>query len=164
LNSAKTFFHLNTFTFQLPTPPEKREDILVLARYFHDFFSQKYSKKNLKGFTPDAEEELQEYKWPGNIRELKNVVEGCIVLANTELISLEHLPLELCAERALPFVERRKNPQLILPEKGISLDEVEKDLIRQSLDRAGGNQTKAAKLLNMSYETLRYQIKKYNLK
>ena len=62
------------------------------------------------------------------------------------------------------MINIRKTLKIILPEKGISLDEVEKDLIRQALNRADNNQTKAAKLLNMSYDTLRYQIKKYNLK
>jgi len=158
------YFRLNTFSMHLPPLRDRREDISLLARYFLGNFRQKYAKKDLEGFTSEAEKRLIEYNWPGNIRELKNVVERCVVLANSKLISLENVPLELGAEGALPFVERRKNPRLILPEKGISLDDVEKDLIRQALDRAGNNQTKAAKLLNMSYDTLRYQIKKYNLK
>ena len=158
------FFRLSTFSMHLPPLRDRREDITLLARYFLENFRQKYAKKDLEGFTSEAEKRLIEYNWPGNVRELKNVVERCVVLASSELISLENVPLELGAEGSLPFVERRKNPRLILPEKGISLDDVEKDLIRQALDRAGNNQTKAAKLLNMSYDTLRYQIKKYNLK
>ena len=122
---------------------------------------RRYAKKNLNGFTAEAEKLLLDYNWPGNIRELKNVIERCVVLENSELISPEHLPLELsgCGGSTSPFVERRKNARLILPEEGISLDDVEKDLIKQALERAGNNQTKAAKLLNMSYDTLRYQIK-----
>lgn len=158
------FFRLSTFSMHLPPLRSRREDISLLARYFLENFKQKYAKKDLEGFTSEAEKRLIEYNWPGNVRELKNVVERCVVLANSELISLENVPLELGAESDLPFVERRKNPRLILPEEGISLDDVEKDLIRQAMDRAGNNQTKAAKLLNMSYDTLRYQIKKYNLK
>lgn len=158
------FFRLSTFSMHLPPLRYRREDISLLARYFLENFKQKYAKKDLEGFTSEAEKRLIEYNWPGNVRELKNVVERCVVLANSELISLENVPLELGAEGDLPFVERRKNPRLILPEEGISLDDVEKDLIRQAMDRAGKNQTKAAKLLNMSYDTLRYQIKKYNLK
>ena len=158
------FFRLSTFSMHLPPLRDRREDIALLARYFLENFRQKYAKKDLEGFTSEAEKRLIEYNWPGNVRELKNVVERCVVLANSELISLENVPLELGAEGDLPFVERRKNPRLILPEEGISLDDVEKDLIRQAMDRAGNNQTKAAKLLNMSYDTLRYQIKKYNLK
>jgi DNA-binding NtrC family response regulator len=158
------FFRLSTFSMHLPPLRDRREDISLLARYFLENFRQKYAKNDLEGFTSEAEKRLIEYNWPGNVRELKNVVERCVVLANSELISLENVPLELGAEGDLPFVERRKNPRLILPEEGISLDDVEKDLIRQAMDRAGNNQTKAAKLLNMSYDTLRYQIKKYNLK
>jgi DNA-binding NtrC family response regulator len=94
---------------------------------------------------------------------LKNVVERCVVLANCELIGPEHLPLELSGGQTFPFVERRKDPRLVLPDKGISLEEVEKDLIKQALERSGNNQTKAAKLLKISYDTMRYQVKKYNL-
>ena len=158
------FFRLNTFSMHLPPLRDRREDIALLARYFLENFRKKYAKKDLEGFASEAEKRLIEYNWPGNVRELKNVVERCVVLESSELISLENVPLELGAEGSLPFVERRKNPRLILPEKGISLDDVEKDLIRQALDRVGNNQTKAAKLLNMSYDTLRYQIKKYDLK
>ena len=157
------FFRLSTFALNLPPLRERREDIPLLARYFLESFRQKYAKKDLKGFSSEAEKKLQEYNWPGNVRELKNVVERCVVLSNSEMISLENLPLELCAEGALPFVERRKNPRLILPEKGIALEDVEKDLIRQALQRTGNNQTKAAKLLNISYDSLRYQVKKYDI-
>ena len=160
------FFRLSTFALHLPPLRARREDIPQLTRYFHDFFSQKYIKKNLKGFTAEAEKWLYDYNWPGNIRELKNVVERCVVLENNELIGPEHLPLELSGSGggSVTFVERRKNARLILPEKGISLDEVEKDLIKQALERAGNNQTKAAKLLNISYDSLRYQVKKFDLK
>ena len=160
------FSRLNTFALQLPPLRERREDIPQLSRYFHDFFRQKYAQKSLNGFTAEAEKWLIDYNWPGNIRELKNVIERCVVLENNDLISPEHLPLDLsgCGESTLPFVERRQNARIILPEKGISLDEVEKDLIKQALERAGNNQTKAAKLLNISYDSLRYQVKKFDLK
>ena len=158
------FFRLSTFALHLPPLRDRREDIPLLARYFLDQFSQKYVKKDLKGFTSGAEKDLRDFNWPGNIRELKNVIERCVVLANTELIDSEHLPMEVSGKQIFPFVERRKNPRIILPEKGISLEEVEKDLIRQALKRAGNNQTKAAALLHLTYDALRYQVKKYNLK
>jgi DNA-binding NtrC family response regulator len=94
---------------------------------------------------------------------LKNIVERCVVLANCELISPEHLPLELSGGQTFPFVERRKKARIVLPETGLSLDELEKDLIKQALERSGNNQTKAAKLLNISYDTMRYQVKKFGL-
>jgi DNA-binding NtrC family response regulator len=160
------FFRLSTFALHLPPLRDRPEDILQLAQYFHDYFSQKYIKKNLKGFTAEAEKRLHDYNWPGNIRELKNVIERCVVLENSETIGPEHLPLELSGNggSSSTFVERRKDARLILPENGLSLDEVEKDLIIQALERAGNNQTKAAKLLNISYDSLRYQVKKFNLK
>ena len=135
-----------------------------MARYFLDQFSQKYSKKNIKGFTEEAEKSLHDYNWAGNVRELKNIVERCVVLANTEWIDCEQLPMEVSSKQPFPFMERRKNPRLILPENGISIEAVEKDLIKQALNRTGNNQTKAAKLLNISYDALRYQVKKFNIK
>ena len=158
------FFRLSTFALHLPPLRDRREDIPLLAQYFLDQFRQKYAKKNIKGFTKEAEELLHDYGWPGNVRDLKNVIERCVVLENKEQISPDILPLELSGRLGLPFVERRKNPRLILPEKGISLEDVEKDLIKQALERTGKNQTKAAKLLKISYDTLRYQVKKYHLK
>ena len=160
------FFRLNTFALQLQPLRERGEDIPQLSRYFHDFFRQKYSPKSLNSFTADLEKWLIDYNWPGIIRELKNVIERCVVLENKEMIGPEHLPLELSGSggSSTTFVERRKNARLILPEAGISLDEVEKDLITQALERAGNNQTKAAKLLDISYDSLRYQVKKFDLK
>jgi transcriptional regulator with PAS, ATPase and Fis domain len=159
------FFRLNTFALHLPPLRDRREDIPLLARYFCDYFSNQYNKKDISGFSAETEKSLNNYNWPGNIRELKNVIERCIVLGNDKIINPEYLPQELKSGTVgtLPFVERRKNARLILPEKGISLDEVEKDLIKQALEKVGNNQTKAAKLLNISYDRVRYQVKKFKL-
>ena len=159
------FFRLSTFSLHMPPLRERREDIPLLAQYFLDQFKQKYGKKNIKDISAEAEERLYNYNWPGNVRELKNVIERCVVLAKTDLIEPEHLPQEICGgQTTLSFVERRKNARFILPENGISLEEVEKDLIKQALERTGKNQTKTAQLLKISYDTLRYQVKKYKLK
>jgi len=154
------FFRLSTFALQIPPLRDRGTDILVLARHFLVHFSHKYIKKNIKGFSPEAERALLSYSWPGNVRELRNVIERCVVLENTEMLTPEHLPHEISAR---PFVERRKNARIILPEKGISLEEVEKDLVKQALERSNYNKTKAAKLLNITYDTLRYQVKKFEL-
>ena len=157
------FFRLSTFALELPPLRDRREDIVMLAQYFLDQFCQKYGKSEIKGFSPESKKQLTEHNWPGNVRELKNIVERCVVLANCELISPEHLPLELSGGHTFPFVERRKKARIVLPETGLSLDELEKDLIKQALERSGNNQTKAAKLLNISYDTMRYQVKKFGL-
>jgi DNA-binding NtrC family response regulator len=157
------FFRLSTFALELPPLRDRREDIIMLAQYFLDQFCQKYGKSEIKGFSPESKKQLTEHNWPGNVRELKNIVERCVVLASCELISPEHLPLELSGGHTFPFVERRKKARIVLPETGLSLDELEKDLIKQALERSGNNQTKAAKLLNISYDTMRYQVKKFGL-
>lgn len=157
------FFRLTSFALTLPPLRERHEDIVMLARYFLNQFCLKYGKPEIKGFTPEAEKSLAAHKWPGNVRELKNVVERCVVLASSDFIGPEHLPLELSEKHAFPFVERRKEARIILPEQGISLEDVEKDLIKQALEKTGSNQTKAAKLLNISYDTMRYQVKKFGL-
>jgi DNA-binding NtrC family response regulator len=154
------FYRLNTFPLHIPPLRERREDIPLLARYFLELFSQTYLKKAIKGFSPETEEILCAYEWKGNCRELKNVVERIVVLENTETILPKHLPAALTNGK---FAERHQSGAFVLPEEGISLEELEKDLIRQALKRTSNNQTKAAKLLGISYDSLRYQIKKFGI-
>jgi DNA-binding NtrC family response regulator len=159
------FFRLSAFSLHLPPLRERKEDILPLADYFLHFFSQRYQKKNIKEFADDAQKLLALYSWPGNIRELRNVIERCVVLENSTTINAGHLPSEMAGSVAeTQFVERRKGSQFILPEEGFSLDKMEKDLIVQALERTNFNQTKASKMLGISYDTLRYQMKKYEIK
>lgn len=154
------FYRLNTFLLHIPPLRERRADIPLMAEYFLASFAKRYMKKAIAGFSPEAERILFSHNWQGNIRELKNVIERIVVLENVETIELEHLPVALTGR---PFVERRKSTRYILPEGGISLEELEKDLIQQALKRTDNNQTKAAKLLQISYDSLRYQIKKFGL-
>jgi len=159
------FFRLSAFSLHLPPLRERKEDILPLAEYFLHFFSQRYQKKNIKEFAPDAQKLLVLYSWPGNIRELRNVIERCVVLENSATINAGHLPSEMEGSVAeTQFIERRKANQFVLPEEGFSLDKMEKELIIQALERTNFNQTKASKMLGISYDTLRYQMKKYEIK
>jgi DNA-binding NtrC family response regulator len=155
------FYRLNAFSLHIPPLRERRDDIPLLVAHFLALFAQRYGKATIKGLSLEAEHLMGSYEWPGNIRELKNVIERIVVLENTEMIRPEHLPKEIIARSAsvgLPTLG-----QFILPEKGISLDDFEKDLIKQALERSKHNKTAAAKLLNITYDTLRYQIKKYSL-
>ncbi|MEN8258340.1 MAG: sigma-54 dependent transcriptional regulator [Thermodesulfobacteriota bacterium] len=154
------FYRLNTFAVHLPPLRERAEDIPYLAQYFLNFFANKYLKKNITGFSAAASQNIAAASWPGNIRELRNAIERCVVLESGDLISTEHLPTEMTGKL---MVERRKSLQIILPESGISLEEIEKDLVHQAMVLAKYNKTKAAKLLNITYDTLRYQVKKYDL-
>jgi DNA-binding NtrC family response regulator len=154
------FYRLNTFPLHIPPLRERSEDIPSLARHFLTLFAETYLKKTIKEFSAEAEEVLRSYEWQGNCRELKNVIERIVVLENVETILPEHLPAALTRKE---FVERRESSRFILPEEGISLEELEKDLIEQALERTNNNQTKAARLLDISYDSLRYQIKKFGI-
>lgn len=155
------FYRLNAFSLRIPPLREREKDIPLLARYFLTHYSRKYNKKTFTGFSPEAEELLLPYRWPGNVRELRNVIERIVVLENAETILPEHLPKEILyparAENQTPGFD------FTLPDSGLSLEEVEKDLILQALEKAGNNKTLAAKLLNISYDSLRYQVKKFGL-
>ncbi len=157
------FFRLSTFYLHILPLRERREDIPILARHFLSYFTAKYNKKTIKCFSPEAERLMISYNWPGNVRELKNLVERLVVLENTEVILPEHLPKWLIGQ-SITINQPSDNNRFILPESGISLEEVEKDLILQALERAKHNKTSAAKLLNISYDTLRYQLKKFGIK
>ena len=154
------YFRLSTFTLHLPPLRERQEDIPRLARFFLADFAQKYAKKRVQDISPEAEQILSSHGWSGNIRELRNIIERCVVLESTEVITAAQLPAELAGgQSAEPF----QMSNIVLPEEGLSLEKVEQELLRQALERTGNNQTKAAKLLQISYDSLRYQAKKYGL-
>ncbi len=156
------FYRLSTFYLHIPPLRERREDVPILLKHFISIFSKQYNIKNIREFSPDAVQRLMSYEWPGNVRELKNLVERFVVLENTEVIHSEHLPAgitNLVEER-----DQSSNKIFSLPDSGISLEEVEKDFIRQAMEKANHNKTHAARLLDISYDTLRYQLKKYGIK
>ena len=155
------FFRLSTFYLHVPPLRERKDDIPLLARYFLSYFCRRYNRKAIQKFSEEAEKCLVSYNWPGNIRELKNVVERLVVLENAAEILPRHLPHWLSAQS--PAGNAPRDQYFVLPEGGISLEDLEKSLIVQALTRANHNQTLAAKLLNMSYYALRYQIKKLKL-
>jgi len=157
------FYRLNTFSFQILPLRERREDIKPLAQHYLGYFAAQYKNKSLHSISPEAVELLRAYDWPGNVRELKNVIEKIVVLEQGTEIIPEYLPIEIAHPSIVRSNLQRAGDKFILPEEGISLDELEKDLIAQALKRAKNNKTIASKLLNISYDTLRYQIKKLGL-
>lgn len=160
---ADLFYRLNAFAVNVPPlrDPDRREDIPVLAEHFLRSFAREY-KKPVEGFSEEARELMLAYRWPGNVRELKNVVRGLVVFRDARVITPEHLPLEMSG-LARGIRQESEPGRFVLPETGISLDEVEKDLLLQALKQAGNNKTKAARLLNISYDSFRYQLKKFGL-
>ena len=132
----------------------------TLAAHFIARFNQDL-KRQVKGVSPPAMELLTAYHWPGNVRELRNVIERAFILhAGGDEIRPEHLTPEL--RRVAPL---RPKDRLVPPvdEKGLVLDDVERRLIAEAMERASGNQSKAARLLGVSRDTLRYRLKKHGM-
>ena len=156
------YYRLNSFSLHLPSLEKREGDIELLTRHFLYYFTQKYAKKNIDAISPEALALLNHYKWPGNVRELRNVLERCVVMEDIQTLCVEHLPADI-GGREKSFKERRKEFQIFLPDEGISIQEVEKELMHLALEKTNNNMTKAAKLIHVSYDTFRYQAKKYRL-
>ncbi|MCK9419629.1 MAG: sigma-54 dependent transcriptional regulator [Nitrospirae bacterium] len=155
------FYRLNTFYLHVPPLRERKEDITLLANYYLSQFATRFKKKTVKKLSPETDELMRAYLWPGNIRELRNLVERLVVLESAEEILPKHLPHWLTGPSSV--IGHAPGGKFTLPESGISLDDVEKDLILQALERTKNNKAQAAKLLQISYDTLRYQVKKFGL-
>jgi DNA-binding NtrC family response regulator len=151
------YYRLSVITIELPPLRERREDIPFLTAHFLKRYSERYNTGRLL-LQDDALELLQRYDWPGNIRELENVVERVSVLAAGNTISASDLPSEVRTGRS-----RVAAIGLKLPEEGISLEEVEKEILIQSLEKHSWNQTRAARYLNISRKTLIYRMEKFGL-
>ncbi|WP_026841771.1 sigma-54-dependent transcriptional regulator [Citrifermentans bremense] len=151
------YYRLQVIPIFLPSLRERKEDILVLANHFIEVFSKEFGKPT-KGISSMAEKLLVEYNWPGNIRELKNVIERAIILGNDENLLLENLPLEIVAKASQGTVPLTT---FKLPPEGIDIEEVERELIKQSLEMTDYNQSKAAKKLNLGIDAFRYRMKKF---
>jgi DNA-binding NtrC family response regulator len=154
------FYRLNVITITLPSLRERGDDTKLLARHYIQHYNKKFRKK-IEGLTGEAEQLLGEYHWPGNIRELKNLIERAMILEDGPLIDSSALPIEPGQHPTLQ--SETSLPDLHIPEDGTSLEKVEEELVRQALVRARGNQTRAAKLLDISRDALRYKMKKFQL-
>ncbi len=153
------YYRLKVIPLDMPPLRERREDIPLLINHFIDTFNKEY-RKNVQGVSPEALKLLINYNWPGNVRELRNLIERAVILENKKFITPEDLPREIMP--CFPL-ETPSGDEFALPEKGIDLDQLEKNLILQALTRTKGNKTQAARLLSISRDVIRYRIKKYNL-
>ncbi len=170
------FYRLNVMTIRIPPLRERKEDIPALVNYFIERLNKEYGK-SVSGISAEALDCLSRFSWPGNVRELRNMVERAMMLEKDTVLTARYFSQEI-REGAAKKVATAESPKtqapapsplfhngsvVRLPPEGISLDEVEKELITQALERFSGNQTQAAKCLRMSRDTLRYRIKKYTL-
>ena len=147
------FYRLQVMPIPLPAVRERRGDIVLLANYFIDRFNAEF-RKRVRGLSPAAVELLEHYQWPGNVREMRNAIERAMLLADRDLLEPEDFTT----------LTRTVAPtQFRLPEQGVNLEEVERQLLTQALERAGGNQTQAAQLLGINRDQVRYRIEKFGL-
>jgi len=151
------FYRLNTFPIRIPPLRQRQEDIPVLAAHFVDRFNKEFNK-TLEGIDPDAMEALKRHPWRGNVRELRNAVERAMILAPGPILQQGDFAFSL-EGRSEGHVDRL----LSLPPDGIDMEELERDLVVQALERAGGNQSRAAQMLGMSRDQIRYRIEKFRL-
>lgn len=151
------FYRLSVVTINLPALRERKEDIPLLLDHFLKKHCGRYEIPTLT-ISDEALEALTAHNWPGNVRELENVVEHLVVLGKGHVVKPEHLPAEIRQTRS-----RVSNISLKLPEEGISLEEVEKEILLQALEKHHWNQTNAARYLNISRKTLIYRMEKFEL-
>jgi len=158
------YFRLAIIPMHLKPLREHKEDIPPLLDHFILHYNQKF-RKNIQGPTRETEELLMHYDWPGNTRELKNAIERVMILAEGNRITGKHLPIRISERLKLPAPagEGGSDGEIQLPPGGVSLFDVERDLIRQALEQARGNKTTAARLLRITRDTLRYKVNKYKL-
>ncbi|HEY2810969.1 MAG TPA: sigma-54 dependent transcriptional regulator [Rhabdochlamydiaceae bacterium] len=143
------YYRLNVVPIYLPTLRDRREDIIPLAEYFLQRLCGENGKRS-KNFTPEAKKMLMDYPWPGNIRELANVVERTVVMHGENSIDCLHVQFDISPTQTAPFFPA-----------GLTLKELEKNWILRTLEREKNNKTRTAHVLGISVRTLRNKLKEY---
>jgi two-component system response regulator AtoC len=176
------YYRLAIISIFLPPLRERKEDIAALVEFYLDHYNRKF-RKNVRGIKDDARQLIMNYDWPGNVRELKNALERAMILEEDSLLKADSLPFVLANGRRGPSTHveggislgvaapqqflrgehGRLLPPLGIPDGGTSLEDVEHALVEMALKQAHGNQIKAAKLLDISRDALRYKMKKFGL-
>jgi two-component system response regulator AtoC len=149
------FYRLNVMSVPLPPLRERKGDIAPLISHYVDAFNVDFRKK-IRGVSPTAMAALEAYPWRGNVRELRNAVERAMLLADGNELNESHFPMLTAGDAEL-------STGMGLPPEGINLEALERSLVVQALDRSGWNQTKAATLLGLNRDQIRYRIEKFDL-
>jgi transcriptional regulator with PAS, ATPase and Fis domain len=154
------YYRLNVLRLEAPPLRARGRDIVLLAEHYIRVFSQEF-RRPVRRLSPAAEKALVAYSWPGNVRELRNLVERAVFLAESE--SLE--PADFESMHTIRQTEGvSTNGEIALPEQGLNIEDVERRLVMLALERTRGNQTKAASLLGLHRDQIRYRIEKFGLK
>ena len=147
------FYRLQVMPLTLPPVRERRGDIPLLTAYYVDRFNREF-RKHVRGLTPAAGALVEQYQWPGNVRELRNALERAMLLTDREWLEPDDFTTLTRSVAMTLFT---------LPPDGVNLEELERGLLVQALERAGGNQTQAAQLLGINRDQVRYRIEKFGL-
>ena len=150
------FYRLNVMAVELPPLRDRKGDVALLVDHYIDSFNTEFRKK-IRGVTPAAMTALQAYPWRGNVRELRNAVERAMLLAEGNELNDSHFPMLSASESEL-------STAMGLPVEGINLEALERSLVVQALERSGWNQTRAATLLGLNRDQIRYRIEKFDLR
>lgn len=150
------YYRLQVIPIYLKPLRERREDIIPLINHFIEHFNKKF-RKSVKSLSPETEKIMLAYSWPGNVREIKNVIERVMLLGEGDVLNTEHIPVEMTAKTG----EGKGNFIFKLPTEGVAIEEVERELLKQALELTGNNQTRAAKKLGIGVDALRYRMKKF---
>ena len=150
------FYRLNVMALELPPLRDRQGDVPLLVEHYVDNFNTEFRKK-IRGVSPGAMAALKAYPWRGNVRELRNAVERAMLLAEGNELDESHFPMLSAAEGEL-------STAMGLPGEGINLEALERSLVVQALERSGWNQTKAATLLGLNRDQIRYRIEKFDLR
>ncbi|MDQ3255100.1 MAG: sigma-54 dependent transcriptional regulator [Acidobacteriota bacterium] len=152
------YYRINVLSIDVPALRERRDDIPVLINFFLKKHTRNTSRL-VRGLTPEARKVILDYAWPGNVRQLESAIERAILLAESDLIAVEDLPLEVRQE-SRPAAEGAFK----LPPEGVMFEDVERNLIMQAMERTDYNITKSAKLLGLTFRTLQYRLDKFGIK
>jgi DNA-binding NtrC family response regulator len=158
------YYRLSVIQIDIAPLRERGEDVLLLCEHYIAEFNERL-RRRIRGLLPEVATIFRSYKWPGNVRELRNCIERAMILEDGDLITPQYLPRGLMPETAQSVASNSQTEQGVenlfrLPAAGIELEEVELSLVRQAIERSGGNQTRAAELLGISRDQLRYRLKK----
>ncbi|MFQ5901808.1 MAG: helix-turn-helix domain-containing protein, partial [Thermodesulfobacteriota bacterium] len=152
---------LNVIPIFVPPLRERKEDIALLARHFLDKYSTELGK-DINELAPETMEFFLEYSYPGNVRELENIIESAVAMESSNILLKKSLPLNLIEKK------KRSSEDGEMPPEGINFEKIvedtEKRLLIQALKEAGGVRKQAAELLNISFRSLRYLLSKYGIK
>ncbi len=150
------FYRLNIFPVTVPPLRERPEDILPLAHHFLAALRTKFGR-HFEGMTREAENHLLAYSWPGNVRELRNVIERAMILERGPRLDMGSLVLDQMG------AVRESEPGTATPDGIVPLEEMEREMVGRALQASGNNQTRAAKLLGITRDQLRYRLKKFDM-